>query len=232
LIHFVLLTGGTGSRMKSDVPKQFMELRGVPVMEFSLRAFCGLPEHLRGGLVLVSHPDLISRAESISANYRPHLSFVHIVNGGATRHVSSKNGLSALKQELTEEDIVLIHDGARPLVTPQEMLRLAARLEENKMAACATLAAPATETLAVAPSMDGEIQNVPDRSTLFAIKTPQAIQGKYVGRFLASPGDHYTDLISWCLDEKLGAIMAPASESNIKLTHPGDLPMLESLLDR
>ncbi|MBI39387.1 MAG: 2-C-methyl-D-erythritol 4-phosphate cytidylyltransferase [Leptospiraceae bacterium] len=232
MIHLVLLTGGTGSRMKTEVPKQFLMLRGLPVLEHSVRSFSQLDESVRGGLVLVSHSDFLAQAEEICEKYRANLSFLKIVTGGSTRHASSKNGLVALQSEINDDDLVLIHDGARPLVSAEEMIALSEKLQDQSDVHCATLAAMATETFAVAESAEGEIQSVPDRNTLFAIKTPQALRASVIKQFLASRHDHYTDLISWCLDEKLRAVMAPASERNIKLTHSGDLVILESLLDR
>ena len=216
--------------MKSDVPKQFLTLRERPVLEYSVRCFCELPDSIRGGLVLVSHPDYLDRSAAICELYREKLRFLEIVAGGETRHDSSKNGLAALHDRIGEDDTIMVHDGARPLITVREVEDLYYALIEQSKAGCATLAAGATETIAIVDPDDRSIQEVPDRSTLFAIKTPQAIKAQYVGRFLESKKNHYTDLISWAMDAGIPSLFAEASEHNIKLTHPGDLPVLESLL--
>lgn len=216
--------------MNSDRPKQFLILGGIPVMEHSIRAFCSIDEGLRGGMVLVSHKDYQKQALAIAQKHKGNLGFLEITEGGSTRHASTRKGIAALKSRVSAEDIIMIHDGARPMLTSQEIESLFFRLQEDPAAMCATLAAPATETYAMANSMKEPISEVPDRSRLFAIKTPQAMRGNLIESFLKSKEDHYTDLISWSLSQKLASVLVPASEKNIKLTRPGDLTLMESLL--
>ena len=132
--------------MNSDRPKQFLILGGIPVMEHSIRAFCSIDEGLRGGMVLVSHKDYQKQALAIAQKHKGNLGFLEITEGGSTRHASTRKGIAALKSRVSAEDIIMIHDGARPMLTSQEIESLFFRLQEDPAAMCATLAAPATES--------------------------------------------------------------------------------------
>ena len=216
--------------MQADRPKQFLPLAGKPVLQYSLELFAGL-EMEKGSLVIVSHSDYRMACEVLLRPVADRFSAVAVVSGGRTRHLSSINGLAAL-EEVADSDIILIHDGARPLVSSQEVWSLVRRMQSNPVLACATLASPATETIAVSDSADSIITDVPDRSTLFAIKTPQALRGAYREGMQQCMRDDYTDLIAWAMDQNLPSGMAPSGPRNIKLTNPEDLPFLESLVGK
>lgn len=214
--------------MKSEKPKQFLPLAGKPLLEYSLQAFASVDASLRGGLVLVSHPDYQMACDLILQRYVNEFSYCSIVPGGETRHDSSRNGMQALK-ELDEQDMVMIHDGARPMVTLEEIGRLYGRLQKGDVG-CATLCRQATETFAVSSSISSIVEQVPDRSTLYSIKTPQAMKAVYASRFCESTKSHYTDLISWALSEGIPSGLVEAGPDNIKVTTPEDLNYLKSIL--
>jgi len=109
----ILPTAGSGVRMKSDVPKPFLKLGGKTVIAHTLRVFEDCPQVM--GVVVVGQEDLLKDLNAIveSEGFRKVKS---IVAGGATRTQSVRNGLKSLPKEA---DIVLVHDGVRPLVTGQ-----------------------------------------------------------------------------------------------------------------
>jgi 2-C-methyl-D-erythritol 4-phosphate cytidylyltransferase / 2-C-methyl-D-erythritol 2,4-cyclodiphosphate synthase len=125
----IIVAAGRGSRMGGEVPKQWQLLSGKPVLAHTLAAFAGMR------VVLVIHPDDRARAEALNAA-------AVLVEGGATRDASVLAGLRAL--EGTGVEAVLIHDGARPLVSGALIGRLIAALEVSDGAA-PTL--PATNAL-------------------------------------------------------------------------------------
>ncbi len=107
--HAIIVAAGRGTRAGGDLPKQWQPLQGAPLLAHSLRAFAGMP------VVLVIHPDDRARAAALAPAAR-------LVEGGATRAQSVRNALEAL--EGMGATRVLIHDGARALVTRDLIDRL------------------------------------------------------------------------------------------------------------
>ena len=109
--YAVILAGGIGSRMNTTVPKQLLEIDGVPILAHSLRKFEDHPQI--DGIVLVMHGDYIHEGERIAGELNLQ-KLLKIIPGGSSRKQSSFNGVAALPEE---ESFVLIHDAARPFVS-------------------------------------------------------------------------------------------------------------------
>jgi 2-C-methyl-D-erythritol 4-phosphate cytidylyltransferase/2-C-methyl-D-erythritol 2,4-cyclodiphosphate synthase len=204
----IIVAAGRGSRMGGEVPKQWQMLAGKPVLAHTLAAFAGMP------LVLVIHPDDRARASGLG---------VPLVEGGATRDASVLAGLRALEGMGIAK--VLIHDGARPLVSRALVDRLVAALEFHDGAAPA---------LAVTDALwrgdAGLVSGTVDRRGLYRAQTPQAFRfGAILAAHLAHPGGAADD-VEVALAAGLDVMIVEGEESNLKLTVPGDFARAEAVL--
>ncbi|OYX26376.1 MAG: bifunctional 2-C-methyl-D-erythritol 4-phosphate cytidylyltransferase/2-C-methyl-D-erythritol 2,4-cyclodiphosphate synthase [Rhodobacterales bacterium 32-66-7] len=206
----IIVAAGRGSRMGGEVPKQWQSLRGKPVLAHTLAAFAGFP------VVLVIHPDDRARADTLAAG-------VTLVEGGATRDASVLAGLQALAG--TGVTRVLIHDGARPLVSSRLVERLIAALDTHDGAAPAL---PVTDALWRGDA--GLVTGTQDRSGLYRAQTPQAFRfDAILAAHLAHPGGAADD-VEVARAAGLDVLIVEGEESNIKLTYPGDFARAEASL--
>lgn len=226
----IVLAAGHGKRMHSKVAKQYLLLKGEPVVVHALRAFekAGMDE-----IILVTGADEVEFCKKdIVAQYN--LSNVRqVVPGGKERYDSVWNGLKALMATgFPEDGIVLIHDGARPLVNGAIISRSVDGARE--FSACVA-AMPVKDTIKVADA-DGFSASTPDRSTLWQIQTPQAFQfrliyGAYEKMFMPrTDHGHITDdamVVEQITDTKVKFV--EGSYSNIKVTTPEDMVIAEAL---
>ena len=204
----IIVAAGRGSRVGGEVPKQWLPLAGKPVLAHTLAAFAGMQ------VVLVIHPDDRARAETLG---------VPLVEGGATRDASVLAGLQAL--EGTGVEAVLIHDGARPLVSRALTLRLVAALETHQGAAPA---------LAVADALwrgaEGFVAGTVDRAGLWRAQTPQAFRfAPILAAHRAHPGGALDD-VEVARAAGLDVAIVEGEESNLKLTWPADFARAEAIL--
>lgn len=204
----IIVAAGRGSRMGGAVPKQWQMLAGKPVLEHTLAAFQGMR------VVLVIHPDDRVRAERLG---------VDLVEGGATRDASVLSGLKALEGSGVEA--VLIHDGARPLVSRALIGRLVAALESHDGAAPAL---PVTDALW--RGAEGKVSGTVDRAGLWRAQTPQAFRfAPILAAHLAHPGGALDD-VQVARDAGLDVAIVEGEETNLKLTYPGDFARAEAIL--
>lgn len=159
----IVLSAGTGKRMKSDIPKQYMLLDGKPVIYYSLKAFQESPV---SQIVLVcGKNDIAYCTKEIVQKYN--LTKVSaIVTGGKERYHSVYEGLKAIRGA----EYVLIHDGARPMVDGEIIDRMIEGVRKEQ--ACVA-AMPVKDTIKLA-DRNGYVEHTPDRSLLWQIQTPQA----------------------------------------------------------
>ncbi len=235
-IHTVVLSGGVGARMGAGKPKQFLPLAGRPVLLHSLDLFAALePDR---SIVLVCPANYIEETRILLAetSYRMR---VELVAGGADRHGSTLAGLEAVLDHAGDQadDLVLIHDAARPLIERKEVERLIQAFADDSDLQLASLAAPISETIVEAGALPGPLSRTADRSRFFAVKTPQAARAAVLRRMrdrdstaAAARRPAYTDLLTWGEAHGIQGGLVPAGPRNHKLTHPDDLPWFESLL--
>ncbi len=212
----IIVAAGSGTRFKSDTPKQFLEINGKPVIVHTIERFQSAPSVDTIVLVLA-----VDQADSFDASALSKVT--KVVPGGPTRAESVRNGLEAA----VNADVVAIHDGARPLVTVDEIERTIAKAKDTG-AAC--LVAPVTDTI---KSIRGdEIAGTLDRTKLRRALTPQAFKIDVLRK--AFEGVDLTDSVTdeCYLVEKLGHPIAivEGSARNIKITHREDLILAEALL--
>lgn len=215
----IIVAAGSGERFKSEIPKQFLEIKGKPVIVHTIERFQASPSV--DSIVLVLAGD---RVESFQSCVKRFSKISKIVPGGKTRAESVWNGLRAVNERC---QIVAVHDGARPLVSVDEIERTMAKALETG-AAC--LVARVTDT--VKSIRGNEIAATLDRDKLRRALTPQAFRVEVLRRAFESVDltDAVTD--ECYLVEKLGhpITIVEGSSRNIKITHYEDLILAETLL--
>ena len=216
-----MLAGGTGSRMGR--PKQFIELLGLPALQYTLQAFEDSPEIARIYAVGDGHRvEDLARLAGISK-------YATCAEPGESRSLSTRNGLLLCEDE--PETIVLVHDGSRCLVTPD----LIGRVVEAARGECepdgVVPGIPVSDTIKIVG--DGTVTKTLDRTNLRAIQTPQAFRLGLLRRLHELTEEHLrtaTDEAS-LVERDGGRVEIVAGEkTNIKLTSPEDLVFAEAIL--
>ncbi len=204
----IIVAAGRGSRAGGESPKQWQMLAGKPVLAHTLAAFAGMQ------VLLVIHPDDRARGEALG---------VPLVMGGATRDASVLAGLRAL--EGTGVTHVLIHDGARPLVSRGLIDRLLAALASHDAAAPALAV-----TDALWRGAGGLVAGTLDRTGLYRAQTPQGFRlDAILAAHLAHPGGALDD-VQVARDAGLDVGIVEGEDTNLKLTFPGDFARAEAIL--
>ena len=218
LKYAVIVAGGSGNRMNSAIPKQFLPLNGKPVLFYTIETFLKAFNDLQIVLVL---PEKFMRdgnaiVESTSDSKR-----IQIATGGNTRFHSVKNGLKLV----TENAIVFVHDAVRCLVTTGLIKRCYEAALENGNAIPAV---PLSDTVRMA-TVDGSV--VIDRSKLQIIQTPQTFFSNLLIKAFDQEYDtSFTDEATVAQKFGIKIHLIPGEDENIKLTRPIDLVIAENLL--
>ncbi len=219
--HVLIAAAGTGQRMGTETPKQYIKIHGKSVLRYSIETFLSLPEcaSLR---VIINPNDADLYHDAIMG-----LDLPPSIGGGKERSDSIINGLNSL-DNLKNEDIILIHDGARPLTSPENIRSLLESLKNNR---AATLAAPISATLRRSDNQNSAIEQV-SRDNLWSIQTPQAFRYEDLlkAHKNADPEKSYTDDTALVSAIGIPVKLVEGSEENIKVTRPQDLEMAEKLL--
>jgi 2-C-methyl-D-erythritol 4-phosphate cytidylyltransferase/2-C-methyl-D-erythritol 2,4-cyclodiphosphate synthase len=212
----ILTAAGRGARAGGDLPKQWRMLAGRPVLAHALAAFAARGDVAR--ILLVIHPDDRARAEELTVNHPG----AQIVTGGADRAASVLNALRALAGGDT--DRVLIHDGARPLVSDALITRVLAALDT------AQGAAPALALTDALWRGDKTVTGALPRDGLFRAQTPQGFAFPAIlDAHEAHPGRAVDD-VEVARAAGLDVAIVAGDEDNLKLTWPGDFARAERLL--
>jgi 2-C-methyl-D-erythritol 4-phosphate cytidylyltransferase len=216
----IIVAAGSGTRFGSDIPKQFLEINGKPMISHSIAAFENATEIHE--IVLVVSESELERAEKL----RPKFSsgkLVSVIPGGRMRAESVRNGFAAV----SSADVVAVHDAARPLVQPYEIDRVVRHAVETG-AACLTL--PVTDTI---KEIEGDIiKRTIDRNHLRRAATPQAFRYDILEKALANDNLDVGATDECYLVEKLGYNIAfvDGSVQNIKITYPEDFMIAEAII--
>lgn len=226
----VVLAAGQGKRMQSAVAKQFLLLNGEPVVCHALRAF---EESDVEAVVLVTGADEIEYCQKEIVEKYGFKKVIRVTAGGKERYHSVYEGLRALSGILAEDSIVLIHDGARPMVTGDIIKRT---IEAAEIYGACVAAMPVKDTIKVADS-DGFAVMTPDRSTLWQMQTPQTFTYQLIytayQKLLSDPSYQkgITDdaMVVEAMTERRVKLVEGSYE-NIKVTTPEDMVIAESIL--
>jgi 2-C-methyl-D-erythritol 4-phosphate cytidylyltransferase/2-C-methyl-D-erythritol 2,4-cyclodiphosphate synthase len=207
----LVVAAGRGNRFGGDLPKQWMELDGRPLLRHSLAAFAAHPDIAEVRAVI--HPDDTARYEAASAGLRLNPP----IHGGTTRQDSVRLGLEALHEN--PPNVVLIHDGARPFVDPGLIHRVLKALTSHKGAIPAL---PVHDTLK--RGKDGVIVGTEPRDGLYRAQTPQGFHyAEIVEAHRAAAGRELTDDAAVMEAHGLPVLLVDGAEDNVKITTRQDL---------
>jgi len=216
----IIVAGGTGSRMGSEVPKQFLLLNNYPVLMRTISCFTNYDPNI--SVVLVLPESQINYWTELCSRFGfaiPH----QLVNGGETRFQSVKNGLALLK----EVDYVAVHDGVRPLVS-QQTIDNCFKMAEVTGAAIPVL--PVVETLRTGSP---EKSRTVDRSLYYTVQTPQVFKWSVLKEAYTQQWiPEFTDDASVVEQKGFAVTMVPGNLDNLKITHPDDLTIASAYLNK
>jgi 2-C-methyl-D-erythritol 4-phosphate cytidylyltransferase len=216
--YAVIVAGGAGTRMGSDLPKQFILLKDKPVLFYSIKAFLDAYDDLDVILVLpVDYTDM--GQEIIDAWFDKDR--IRITAGGDTRFQSVKNGLKLIE----DDSIVFVHDGVRCLLSVDLVRRCYDQAIETGTAIPVVTSKDSVRVL----NEDGN--SAFDREKIMLVQTPQTFHSKIlIPAFHIDYKDKFTDEASVVEAFGIKVTLIPGEENNIKITRPVDLMIAEMIL--
>ncbi|MFC1511375.1 2-C-methyl-D-erythritol 4-phosphate cytidylyltransferase [Candidatus Margulisiibacteriota bacterium] len=213
----IITAAGSGKRMGQ--PKQFLELAGKPMLEWTVAVFekCKAIDEI----ILVVNSEDVPRAKELKFS-----KIKQVVAGGKERQDSVFNGLKALPDDA---EIVAIHDGARPMVTVEIVEKA---IEEAKHSGAVVVGVPIKDTIKQVRSKQYEVGSTIDRTQLWAAQTPQVFKKDIILKAYQEGAGKHQVTDDAMLVEKLGnpVKMVMGSYQNIKITTPEDLKMVKGVL--
>jgi len=216
----IIVAGGNGSRMGSELPKQFLPVGGIPVLMHTIRNFYDFDPSLQ--LILVLPETEIIYWTDLCSQY--HFEISHqVIAGGDTRFQSVKNGLSLA----LDCNLIAVHDGVRPLVSHKTLARCF-KCAAEKDTAIPVL--PANESL-----REGSMnESVPvDRSRFYLVQTPQVFEASILkNSYNQTCIPEFTDDASVVENTGTSVHLVLGNRENIKITFPEDLMIAEMFLKR
>ena len=225
----IIIAGGVGRRMAQDIPKQFINVYDKPVLLYTLEGFQQHPQIDEIGVVCIDgwHDIVWAYAKQFDIK-----KLKWIVSGGETVQESIRNGVYHLEGKCDSEDVIIIHDGIRPLV---ESAVLSDVISKCHQFGNAVTSMPYNEQIFVMDDENSTVQYIP-RESLRRVATPQAykfglLDAKYHEAFekeIGIYGSSYTNTMMVELGERL--YFAAGSDKNIKLTTKDDLEMFKAHL--
>ena len=212
----IIVAGGSGSRMGSEIPKQFLEISGKPILMHTIQVFYSYDPEVEIILVLPEEQQKFWAELCIQYSF----SITHkITSGGETRFQSVRNGLKLID----DSGIVFIHDGVRPLVSFETLEKC---FETALKCGNAIPVLPASESLR---KLEGNQNISVDRSLFFSVQTPQTFRTEQIQEAFRQNFDpEFTDDAS--VAEKAGfqIFMVEGNRENIKITTSTDLIIAEA----
>ena len=225
-ITAIVLAAGKGSRMHSEMPKQFMEISGKPIIYYSLMAF---EKSAVTDIVLVTGKDYIEYCKCDIVEKYQLKKVKKVVEGGTERYWSVRNGLQAAKGA----DYVMIHDGARPCVTNDIIER---SIEEVQQIGACTVGVPVKDTIKIVDD-NGFGVETPARNYLWQVQTPQSFCYEEIVkayRIMEQKEDKDITDDTMIMERYLGVKtkVIQGDYCNIKVTTNEDLYLLENFLKK
>lgn len=217
--NIIIVAGGTGSRMLSTIPKQFIEVKGKPILVHTIEKFIEFDEFIN--IIVCVHKDYLNDANFMLAEYFPEKNIQTVV-GGDTRFRSVKNGLNLIKNP---NDIVGIHDAARPFVslkTIQSCFETASKKGN---------AIPVIDVAESIRLVTNGINKAVSRDDYKVVQTPQCFLASLIQKAFEQPfSPFFTDdaAVLEGIDEPI--YLVEGNTENIKITKPSDLKYAEIYL--
>jgi len=219
----IIPAAGAGRRMGSAVEKQFLHLRGIPILTYTMKVFDQCPAV--DGIVLVVAPQQRKILENEVLGPHPCEKLLNVVDGGPERQNSVANGLRAIPPEC---ELVAVHDGVRPLVSID---LVEAVLETAHHCGAAIAAMPAGDTVKQAENQ--KVVATLQRETIWLAQTPQAFHANLLRvAYEKAARDRIVLTDDAALVERIGVSvhLVHGSAENIKVTTPADLIIAEAIL--
>ena len=217
--YAVIVAGGTGSRMNSNIPKQFLLIKNKPVLFYTIDVFLKTYDDMQ--VILVLPEDHIPKGQEVIDAYFDS-SRINICEGGRTRFHSVQNGLSFV----TEESIVFVHDGVRCLPTKDLIERCYTQATKSGSAIPVVTSRDSVRLLTI----DGHV--AVDRNTVKLVQTPQTFHSKILlTAFKIDYKDKFTDEATVVEAFGIKVNLIEGEENNIKITLPGDIFIAEQIIN-
>lgn len=212
--HLLIVAAGSGTRLGGERPKQYLEIAGKPVLRRTVEVFLKLipPENIH---IVINDAHRALYEQAVAG-----LPLPPPVPGGSERNESVLNGIKSFS-DLKDEDILLVHDAARPFVRPRDILNLVDALKSD--CAAATLAVPVADTLR------REGGETVDRSGLWSVQTPQGFLFHIIKQAHEKANGNFTDDAGMVAALGIPVRIVEGSRDNIKITTPGDLTLAEDM---
>lgn len=224
----LIKAGGVGSRMNADVPKQFIQVSGKPVVIYTLEVFERHPEI--DAIVVVCVEEWIETLRNHVYDFEI-TKVKSIVAGGKTSLKSIREGLREINHLFAPEDMVLIHDANRPLVSDAIISDV---IEKAAIHGSAVAAIPCTDEAMVSNAALDAAETLLDHKRVFRVQTPDAYRvGEIFELIEGTPEEdleHFGATNVLMLSLKKPVFFAKGSETNIRLTTQDDITMMKSLL--
>lgn len=229
----LVLAAGVGQRMRSGgLPKQFLKIMGKPIIIYTLEKFQECAEVDK--IMIVCHGSYIEYMNDLLMQYRISKA-ADVVVGGSDRQGSVKKGLNAIMSEGgSKEDIVIIHDGVRPLID-------SATINENIRAAqkygCAITVHPVTESVVITAQNDAELEDFKKRADTYSLTAPQTFRlGKIIEAYekTGNTEENQIPLLDAAMiySSTGGKVhLVKEHNTNLKITTPEDFYYLRAILD-
>ena len=218
--HFsvIIVAGGKGSRVGGDIPKQFQPIGGKPMLMRTIEAFYNFDYRMR--IVIVLPEQFRDFWNELCEKHKFDITHT-IVNGGETRFHSVKNGLS----EISEDEIVGIHDAARPFVSKEVIGRCYREAFDFR---CGII--PVVEEKNSVRILTGDESKPFDRDRIRLVQTPQVFPADLLKNAYETPyREEFTDDASVAEDDGIQIKLVEGDEKNIKITTPFDLELADFL---
>ena len=223
MIFAIIAAAGNGTRLDNK-KKQFIKLKNKTILEMSVEKFVSQNIH---NIVIATHPDCVLKTTNILAGFKQH---IKIINGGKTRMESIKLAFLENNATYNNDDIILIHDAARPFFEPKKMEEL---IYSAKKYGAATLAAPCFDS--VKYTENEKILKTIDRSKIYFTQTPQAFKVNLYRKALNANKKQKKYCNDDCeLLENIGVSpkIVVSSPLNLKITTKDDLKFAEFIMEK
>ena len=245
-VYGIVLAGGSGKRVGSEIPKQYIEVNGKPLLYYTLKAF---EDSAVDQVSVVADEAHLQFVVSEIVDKYGLKKVIRVCQGGSERFDSVHHGLDDLSTIAEAEDLVLIHDGARPFIKPEEINRM---IDEVKLHGAAIAAMPVKDTIKVSDA-EGFVAATTVRSNTWQIQTPQGFRFELVKEAydkaaqmkwkspasepeaeggLLDAGKIFTDdsMVIEAVRPEQKIKLVPVSYENIKITTAEDLERAKNML--
>ncbi|MFI3249367.1 MAG: IspD/TarI family cytidylyltransferase [Eubacteriales bacterium] len=226
--YALIFAGGTGVRMNTHSrPKQFLELHGKPIIIYTLEHFQHHPEV--EGMVVVCLKEWVPELKKQIKRYELD-KVIRVVQGGETGHQSINKGLEELNKCCKDADIILVHDGVRPLITAELISKNIAMAQKE-----GTAITVESSWESIVRSEDGKtITEVPDRSEMYIARAPQSFRFELLWDLhqrAKKEGKDFTDSSHLFRYYDVTLHLVESSPNNIKITEPNDYYIFRALFE-